>query len=478
MKLLGYGKDKGAADTLDVSPGHNSHADDGHTDEILPLRGEASRWRLRHIDELALRGVTFNGVDQGYRLEVAEDDAPEPLERSDVFRTRNPTWALHRRWPEKKTHARFQLRAVAATAAGAVLWHTAVCLADFEPFCPDLEKFGHLPPSGEPLLKMGKRWHASTSALVGVPNCVPAAPSGKDARMRTGAAKKAVIHASEICNAGERISQMLGRLKVLQSQIAQLRDSMQDPLERHFELSNRRAKRNDCEKRVSALRNEVANKTKHVALLRTRLEDARNEQAATLERKREQLSHAQNDHQQVASELDTTRHGLRIMWRQLRCRQMRMLHDVCQVYPIENCGRYWTIRGLCIVNVETLAHQDLREEETVSTALGYLAHLLVTLAGILEVPLRIWVHQAGCSRSFLSDPHEVSDGSASPREWPLFYGKNLEKSRFEKALRLLRDGMHHFLYSRGYFDERRMCKGNLLECAELILKKEMCGIDS
>merc|ERR1719159_2119853 len=122
-----------------------------------------------------------------------------------------------------------------------------------------------------------------------------------------------------------------------------------------------------------------------------------------------------------------------------------MLHEVYQVYPIENHGRYWTIRGLTIASIETLSRQDLREEESVSTALGFLTHLLVTLPGILEVPLRINIHQPGCSRSSVSDPHEQAPGGAvgaAPLQWPLYYGRTIEKSRFDKALHLLRDGLH------------------------------------
>merc|ERR1719229_1227183 len=96
---------------------------------------------------------------------------------------------------------------------------------------------------------------------------------------------------------------------------------------------------------------------------------------------------------------------LEALWLQLRCRQMRMLHEACQVYPIENHGRFWTIRGLSLAHIDTLSRQDLREEEAVSTALGFLVHLLVTFAGILEVPLRIDVRGAGSSRSSVRDLH-------------------------------------------------------------------------
>merc|ERR1719263_1028372 len=104
-----------------------------------------------------------------------------------------------------------------------------------------------------------------------------------------------------------------------------------------------------------------------------------------------------------------------------------MLHEVNQVYPIEHLGTHRTIRGLGVAEIRKLNQMDLREEENISTALGYLSHLLVTLASILEVPLRIRVYNAGCSRSFLCDPHESLDASTPSREFPLYYGRGLEK---------------------------------------------------
>merc|ERR1712232_669035 len=103
-------------------------------------------------------------------------------------------------------------------------------------------------------------------------------------------------------------------------------------------------------------------------------------------------------------------------------------------------------------------------EEVVSTALGFLGHLICMLSCILEVPLRITLHYTGCSRSAISDPRESLSAASPAREWPLYYSRGNEKSRFINALHLLRDGLQQFLYSRGYFDEKRhLSSGNLLE---------------
>merc|ERR1711890_164053 len=109
--------------------------------------------------------------------------------------------------------------------------------------------------------------------------------------------------------------------------------------------------------------------------------------------------------EESAADLQDKYGGLQDLWQQRRCRQMMMLHDVCQVYPIERTnGNHWMIRSIGLGAIDALSRQDQREETDVSTALGYLAHLLVTLSGILEVPLRIIVQRAGSSRCYLS-PH-------------------------------------------------------------------------
>lgn len=292
------------------------------------------------------------------------------------------------------------------------------------------------------------------------------------------------IEASEICSQGEMVSAMIDNLRELQSQSNELRDSMQQVIARGKRINEQRKRHASSEWRVFNLRQDIQRRKEGLARLREEVSSAgghRAQHGEARQRRWAELREAQDQHHQTVTRLRDTYGGLQELWQQRRCRQMMMLHEVSLVYPIENRGQYWTIRGLCLGAIDTPSRQDLREEESVSTALGYMAHLLVTLSGILEVPLRINVHQVGCSRSFLSDPHESADTStlAGPREWPLHYGRGLERSRFEAALRLLRDGLHQFLYSRGYFDERRLAsKNNLLECAKLILQRELYGADS
>lgn len=474
---LGFQKDKGDAKKAIVETKQNG----GHPEaDVVPLGGAASRRRLRHVAQFALRGLDLESaalreaLGDGFVLEVAEESADEALERSDVLRTMNPTWTPVCGIPGGRQLACFELRIVGMRQAN-VLWRSTVRLSELEPLCRDLEELRALPPFGSPLLRLGDRGQWFT--LPGTRGASPAAPPTE---VRRGNRATKQIQASEVCEKGERIAVMLDRLRTLQAQSLALRRSMENCFEKSSELQRRREHRLLYEERVGQLRRKASQRREEIAKLRARLEKSRSSsEADRLSRCAQRLKEAEEEQRKSVSGLVAVYSGLRALWRQLRCRQMRMLHEVSQVYPIESCvekcgQRYWTIRRLIIAGIDKLSRQDLREEEDVSSALGYLAHLLTTLAGILEVPLRITVHGAGCSRSCVSDPHESSDLGAPPLEWPLYY-REVEKPRFERALRLLRDGLHQFLYSRGYFDERLLSngQGNLLECAELIVRQEM-----
>mmetsp|Transcript_34669 Transcript_34669/g.64213 ORF Transcript_34669/g.64213 Transcript_34669/m.64213 type:complete len:501 (+) Transcript_34669:137-1639(+) len=464
-------------------------------EEAQPLGGAASRRRLRHVSQIAIRSLDFEATDTGYVLEVAAAAATESggssalaigetLERSDVLHTRNPTWSPACGIRHGRHLSACELRAVDLRDES-VCWRECVQLSDLEPICEELEELNPA-PAASPLLRLGEKgkWFA-LRGTAGANNVSVSSSTGTTSaaeQRRRSIVKQ--IQASQVCDAGKSISDMLSRLKNLQAQSSSLRDAMEKSIGQGREIHVRRQHHASCEQRVNHLRQEVEQRRQRLEQLRGKVikeKEARLvSQAEQLQQCSQSLSATEEEQRAEALSLPATKAGLRSLWHQLRCRQIRMLHEVCQVYPIkrENDGRYRTIRSLDLASIDTLSRQDLREEEGISTALGYLAHLLVTLASILEVPLRITIKDAGGSRSYLSDPHESLDSNIPPREWPLYYGRGLEKSRFETALRLLRDGLHQFLYSRGYFDKRKADEGgNLLECAELILEKEMRGID-
>eukprot|EP00927_Polykrikos_kofoidii_P041988 TRINITY_DN3585_c0_g1_i2.p1 TRINITY_DN3585_c0_g1~~TRINITY_DN3585_c0_g1_i2.p1 ORF type:complete len:530 (+),score=89.57 TRINITY_DN3585_c0_g1_i2:154-1590(+) len=459
--------------------------------EVEPLGGGALRRRLRHVTEMAIRGFDIDDIAtcDGFILEVVAANAArengadviesktteeaefEVLERSDVFQTRNPTWTPACGVRSGGCLNVFELRARAVRNL-TVYWRCTVRLSELVPFCADLEELRALPPLRAPLLRLGEYWFTLPNALRAAG--LPAVPIAALEPRRRGHAVKQ-IQASDICGVGDRLSVMLDRLNTLKAQTANLRESMESSLSERRCAQQRREQRILRLQKGRVLKQEVETRRQHLDRLRVRLTTSRAlqaQQAESLQRAQEDIGKAKGDH--AAEDFASSYSGVKSLMQQLRCRQMRMLYEVCEVYPVENPGRDRTIRRLGIARIDTLSRQDLREEESVSTALGFLAHFLVTLASIFGVPLRTVIHNAGCSRSYVSDPHETLGSASQAQEWPLYYGRGLEKSRFITALHLLRNGLHQFLYSRGYFDEKRLNGGNnLLECAEMIIKREL-----
>ena len=85
------------------------------------------------------------------------------------------------------------------------------------------------------------------------------------------------------------------------------------------------------------------------------------------------------------------------------------------------------------------------EDEELSTALGYVAHLVFMVSKYLRVPLRYAIfHNA--SRSCLHDNGSGPNGSAV--EYPL-YKRGVERERFERAVHLLKKDIEQLMHARG-----------------------------
>lgn len=125
----------------------------------------------------------------------------------------------------------------------------------------------------------------------------------------------------------------------------------------------------------------------------------------------------------------------------IRSRQAMLVKQLGTVYPIEYVGAgEYSIRGIRIANSD-LTGGGKTDEEMISTALGYIAHLVFMLSKYLQVNLRYRVVPYS-SRSFLKD--EINDPQG---EYPL-YKKGVERERHEKAIRFLRKDVEQLLFSR------------------------------
>ncbi|CAJ1402358.1 unnamed protein product [Effrenium voratum] len=271
---------------------------------------------------------------------------------------------------------------------------------------------------------------------------------------------------SELCAAGEKISSHCEQLHFWRGQSLEMRQELQEQLTR-WPARSRVERRDELVVRLRHLRRMLAARQGGLRMLRAQREEgercdwplarehalqacaasvASEQWWQGLQRVKEQLQCARPA-SALAMEAE-----LRKAWLRLRCQQMRQLQELWLVYPLQQCTSHWTIRGLVLRGTESLKHQDPREEQEVSTALGFLGHLLLTAARLLQVPLQLEIRRAGSSRSCLVDLNESPDAaqatflsrmggtSKRPGEWPLHYGRQVERQHFEEALRLLEAG--------------------------------------
>ena len=141
-------------------------------------------------------------------------------------------------------------------------------------------------------------------------------------------------------------------------------------------------------------------------------------------------------------------------------RKIKLLSELQGIYPIELCesGEY-SIRG-----IELPMDLGQRDDEQISSALGYLVHLLLLASKYLAVPLRYQL-LFFASRSMIRGPIQ-SSGAALP-----LYKRGTERERFDRALVWLQRDVLQLLQSRKIPYNNRMsmlCNvGHLFAC-------EMC----
>lgn len=117
----------------------------------------------------------------------------------------------------------------------------------------------------------------------------------------------------------------------------------------------------------------------------------------------------------------------------LTARRRKLISQLMQIYPIERtaANNNYSVRGI-VLPVSGLTSY---EEQPISSALGYIAHLVFLLSKYLDVPLRYRIVYR-CSRSGICDDVE------SFTELPLYF-QNTNLRNFEKAIRLLHRNIAH-----------------------------------
>ncbi|KAG7393241.1 hypothetical protein PHYPSEUDO_011246 [Phytophthora pseudosyringae] len=241
----------------------------------------------------------------------------------------------------------------------------------------------------------------------------------------------------------ERILTTRQRITELAKTNAELKERIRNKLLHSQQRIAREQQRTALEERVRLARAQVAEKQHTLARLKAVMHDERKTFETDIHIPKALLSTMQmsvrykDERQNI---LERRCEVLRAAHK-IRSRQAMLVKQLGTVYPIEYVGAgEYSIRGIRIANSD-LTGGGKNDEEMISTALGYIAHLVFMLSKYLQVNLRYRVVPYS-SRSFLKD--EIND---SQGEYPL-YKKGVEKDRHEKAIRFLRKDVEQLLFSR------------------------------
>lgn len=132
----------------------------------------------------------------------------------------------------------------------------------------------------------------------------------------------------------------------------------------------------------------------------------------------------------------------------LEARQVKLVGELQTVYPIDRISsegsgggkERFAIRG---VELTSPFEGSPRDDEQISTVLGYIAHVVLLLSKYLEIPLR-WQVLFFASRSIIRDPAQKD-----PKDQNLpLYRKDVEPERFRRAVLLLTKDVEQLMQRR------------------------------
>lgn len=129
----------------------------------------------------------------------------------------------------------------------------------------------------------------------------------------------------------------------------------------------------------------------------------------------------------------------------LEARQLKLLSELQAIYPIEKISGDKEKERYAIRGIELIPPLDgsQRDDEQISSALGYVVHLLLLASKYLEVPLRYQL-LFYASRSIIRDPVQKD-----PKDQSLpLYRKDVEPERFKRAFQWLTKDVEQLLLSR------------------------------
>jgi hypothetical protein len=185
--------------------------------------------------------------------------------------------------------------------------------------------------------------------------------------------------------------------------------------------------------------------------------------------------------------------GLGLMWQDLlqkefllESRQIKLLSELQAIYPIERLeNQEFAIRGL---ELPVDVVNTTKDDEHISSALGYLCHLVFMLSKYLQVgralPLakkRLPVEDSRLLGAqvplrfvldYRSSRSQVKDAALDAAVYPLYRkGPGGGGDRFERAVALLEKDIQQLLYARGV---KFRNEAHMLQNLQTLFTHEMC----
>ncbi|ETW06598.1 hypothetical protein, variant [Aphanomyces invadans] len=194
--------------------------------------------------------------------------------------------------------------------------------------------------------------------------------------------------------------------------------------------------------RILALRKQALQKQQSLDQVKSVLKVEKHMLSADqrLPRTLAQLSHLEANANEITNGILYRRLDVLRVAHSIRALQATLVVQLYDIYPIAYLGAgEYSIGGIKFNNADVTNGKD---EELLSTALGYIAHFVFLLAKYLNVNLRYAIVHLS-SRSYMRD--DVNDPTG---EYPL-YKRGVDKDRFDKAFLFLRKDVEQMLLARG-----------------------------
>ena len=125
-------------------------------------------------------------------------------------------------------------------------------------------------------------------------------------------------------------------------------------------------------------------------------------------------------------------------------RQLKLVSEIQCIYPIEKSA---TTNEYCIRGLELPVDLSTVDDDHVSSALSYVAHLLILLSKYLDIPLRYPIAYAS-SKSLIRDPLLIPMGGGVAATLPL-YRRGVDREKFEKAVVLIQKNVKQLVCTVG-----------------------------